>query len=411
LTSLRGLELAREVARRSVEALEVIRDYIHRTPVEASSTFTRLSGRKAYLKYENLQKTGAFKVRGALYKLYKLQGKYDGVVAASAGNHAQGVAYAGKIFGFKTVIVMPEGASISKIEATKGYGAEVILAGRVYDETLRVAQEIARERGYALVHAFDDLDIMAGQGTIAHELAEQVEDLEHVIVPIGGGGLISGIASVLHSIKPEVVVHGVEPAAAPKTLEALRHGRPVQIEPKPTIADGLVVKRLGEKTFQIIRELVRGVVTVDEAEIAHAIYLLLERGKVLAEGAGATSLAALLYGKVNSPQGSTNVALISGGNIDLTHLYRIILRGLSREGRLAKIAGYVPDAPGQLRTILDIIASRRGNVIGIFHDRTSQKIPAWHALVTITMEVPNLETVNAILSELEEHGYMFWREE
>jgi len=183
------------------------------------------------------------------------------------------------------------------------------------------------------------------------------------------------------------------------------------VEPKPTIADGLVVKRLGEKTFQIIRELVSGVVTVEEGEIAHAIYLLLERGKVLAEGAGATSLAALLAGKINSPPGSTNIAIVSGGNIDLTHLYRIILRGLSREGRLAKIAGYVPDAPGQLRTILDIIASKRGNVIGIFHDRTSQKIPAWHALVTITMEVPNARTVEEVLRELAENGYTFWREE
>jgi len=177
-----GLELAREVAARSREALEVIRDYVHRTPVEASSTFTRLSGRTVYLKYENLQKTGSFKVRGALYKLYKLQGKYEGVVAASAGNHAQGVAYAGRIFGLKTVIVMPEGASISKIEATRGYGAEVVLAGRVYDETLSVAMRIAEERGYAFVHAFDDLDIMAGQGTIAHELLEQVDSIEHVIV-------------------------------------------------------------------------------------------------------------------------------------------------------------------------------------------------------------------------------------
>ncbi len=403
------LSLAREVRKRSREALEIIRQYAHKTPVEPSSTFTRLSGRQVYLKYENLQKTGAFKVRGALYKLWKIRGEYRGVVAASAGNHAQGVAYAGRIFGLKTVIVMPEGASISKIEATKGYGAEVILAGRVYDETLQVARRIAEERGYALIHAFDDLDIIAGQGTIALEIVEQIEDFDTVVVPIGGGGLISGIASVLHFERRGVRVYGVEPSAAPKTLASLREGRRVRIEPKPTIADGLVVKQLGEYTWTLIRELVSGVTLVDEDEIAHAIYLLLERGKVLAEGAGAAAPAALLAGKV--PGDDTAVAIVSGGNIDLTHIYRVILRGLAREGRLAKISGYVPDAPGQLKRVLSIIASRRGNVIGIFHDRTSTRIPAWHALVTITFEAPGRSAITAILDALRSEGYEFWLEE
>ncbi len=403
-------DLVREIARRSREAIEVIREYVHKTPIEASGTFSRMSNATVYLKYENLQKTGAFKVRGALYKVYKVKDEYKGVVAASAGNHAQGVAYAGRAFGLKTVIVMPVNASISKIEATKGYGAEVVLAGKVYDETLEVAKRIAEERGYALIHAFDDPDIIAGQGTIALELLEQLEEFDTIVAPIGGGGLISGLASVLAAEKPSVRVYGVEPAAAPKTLAALREGRPVYVEPKPTIADGLVVKKLGTLTFQLIKRLVSGVALVEEDEIAHAIYLLLERGKVLAEGAGAASVAAIVNRKV-PVQDTTTVGVVSGGNIDLTHIYRIILRGLSQAGRLAKITGYVPDAPGQLKTILEIIASRRGNVIGIFHDRTSQAIPAWHALVSITFEAPNRDVITEILAELRARGYDFWLSE
>ncbi|MCE4619301.1 MAG: threonine ammonia-lyase [Desulfurococcales archaeon] len=402
-----GAELVSEVARRSREAREIISSYIHKTPLEESATFSKMSNSRVYLKYENLQKTGAFKVRGALYKVYKIKDEYRGVVAASAGNHAQGVAYAGKIFGLKTVIVMPESASISKIEATKSYGAEVVLAGRVYDETLQVAKKIAEERGYALIHAFDDLDVMAGQGTIAYELLEQLDSFDVVVAPIGGGGLISGLASVLHAEAPEVKIYGVEPAAAPKTLKSLEEGRPIFIEPRPTIADGLVVKKIGSLTFEIIKTLVSGVVLVEEDELAHSIYLLLERGKVLAEGAGAASLAAIIHGKLPIA-GNTSIGIISGGNIDLTHIYRIILRGLSKAGRLAKISGYVPDAPGQLKTILEVIASHRGNVIGIFHDRTSQALPAWNALVSITFEVPGRETIAKILSELKERGYEFW---
>ena len=401
-----GASLAGEVVKRSREALEIVRKYAHKTPVEISSTFSRMAGGTVYLKYENLQKTGAFKVRGALYKVYKLKDEYPGVVAASAGNHAQGVAYAARIFGLKAVIVMPEGAPISKIEATKGYGAEVVLAGRVFDETLKVALRIAEERGYAFVHAFDDIDVMAGQATIAYELMEQIDGFDQVVVPIGGGGLISGIASVIKHYRPYVKVVGVEPEVAPKTLNALRHGRPVETPTGSTIADGLLVKQIGEKTFKIIRELVDGVYTVGESDIAHAIYLLLERGKVLAEGAGAISLAALLSGRVNT-RGRTTVALISGGNIDLTHIYRIILRGLTREGRLARISGYIPDSPGQLRTVLDIIARNRGNVIGIEHDRIDPNLPAWHARVTITFEAPGRERIKQILGELAEAGYSF----
>jgi threonine dehydratase len=399
-------DLITEIVKRGREALEVVGKYAHKTPLELSTTFSRITGGTVLLKYENLQKTGAFKVRGALYKVYKLKDEYRGVVAASAGNHAQGVAYAAGIFGLKAVIVMPEGAPISKIEATRGYGAEVVLKGRVFDETLAEAKRIAEERGYALVHAFDDLDVIAGQSTIAFEIMEQADRFDQVIVPIGGGGLISGVGAVVKYYRPYVRVVGVEPAAAPKTIAALREGRPVEIRPSATIADGLVVKKIGSITFEVIKRVVDNVVSVGEDEIARAIYLLLERGKVLAEGAGAVGLAALLSGKVENRE-RTSVALVSGGNIDLTHIYRIILRGLMREGRMARISGYLPDSPGQLKTVLDIIAMHRGNVIGIEHDRADPRIPAWHAKVIITFEVAGEEEMKKILEELEEEGYRF----
>ncbi len=402
-------DLVREIALHSKEALKIIRDYAHKTPLEKSSTFSRMTGGTILLKYENLQKTGAFKVRGALYKVYKLQGKYDGVVAASAGNHAQGVAYAAKIFGLKAVIVMPVTAPISKIEATRGYGAEVVLAGRVFDETLRVAKRIAEERGYYLVHAFNDPDIIAGQGTIALEVIEETDELDQIIVPVGGGGLISGVGSVMKTYRPYVRVIGVEPTACPKATLSLSEGRIVKIEPRASIADGLIVKQLGDLTFEIMRHVVDSMVTVEEDEIAHAIYLLLERGKVLAEGAGAISLAALLHGRIDT-RGQTSTAIISGGNIDLTHIYKIILRGLTREGRLARITGYVPDSPGQLKRILEVIASKRGNVIGIQHDRIDPKLPAWHARVTITFEAAGRDKIEEILETLRREGYEFWED-
>ncbi len=403
------MDIVAEIVSRSQEALRVIRDYVHKTPIEASATFSKLSGGKVYLKYENLQKTGAFKVRGALYKVYKIKDKYDGVVAASAGNHAQGVAYAAKVFGLKSIIVMPVGAPISKIEATKGYGAEVVLAGNVFDETLKAAEKIAKEKGYYLVHAFNDLDVMAGQGTIAFEIMEQLENFDQIIVPVGGGGLISGVGAVIKQYRPYVEVIGVEPSKAPKATLALKEGKLVSIKPGVSIADGLIVKTLGDLTFQVMKKVVDIMVTVEEDEIAHAIYLLLERGKVLSEGAGAVSLAALLYGKVKT-DGKTSVAIISGGNIDLTHIYKIILRGLLREGRLGRIAGYVPDAPGQLKHILDVIASQRGNVIGIQHDRIDPRLPAWHAKVIITFEAPGRDKIKKIIELLKKEGYEFWEE-
>jgi len=390
----------------SREALEVVRGYTHVTPLSYSVSLSRISGCRVYLKYENLQKTGSFKVRGALYKVYTLRNKVNGVVAASAGNHAQGVAYAASAFGMRSVIVMPETASISKIEATQGYGAEVILYGRVYDEAYTKALEVARDRGYEFVHAFDDPHVIAGQATIAWELLEQLGEFDVILVPVGGGGLIAGVASVLRRVRPSVKIVGVEPEAAPKMKESLKAGKPVVVEPKPTVADGLVTRRPGDITFQLTSNLVDDVVTVGEEEISRAIYMLLERKKTLVEGAGAVGVATLLSGKLKL-EGSKVVALLSGGNIDLTVLNKIILRGLAESGKLARIIGYIPDYPGQLRRALDVIARHRGNILDIVHDRSDPQTPAWHAKVTIVFETPNINVTRRIVEELEKEGFKF----
>ncbi len=399
--------LAYGIARKAREALGIISPYIHRTPVDLSNTFSRMTGCNVYLKYENMQKTGAFKVRGALYKVSRLAGRVRGVVAASAGNHAQGVAYAARVYGLQAVIVMPETATISKVEATRSYGAVVMLHGRIYDDAERMARRIAEEKGYAFVHAFDDEDVIAGQGTIALELLEQLESFDTVIVPIGGGGLISGVASVLKTLGRRVRVVGVEPANVPKMLESIKAGKPVTISPRPTIADGLATKRPGELTFKLVSELVDDIVLVDEEEIAHAIYMLLERAKVLAEGAGAAALAALLAGKVGCKPGERVIALVTGGNIDLTTLYRILLRGLARGGRIARITGHIMDVPGELARVLTVIARHRGNIVDVHHDRSDTRGPAWHAKVTIVFEAPSRQAIDEILEELKREGYSF----
>jgi len=400
-------KIINEVLTRSREALEVVRDYIHVTPVERSATFSRMTSAKVFLKLENLQKTGAFKVRGALHKIWRLKRRgVKGVVAASAGNHAQGVAYASSIMGLKSIIVMPETASISKIEATKNYGASVVLYGRIYNDAELKALEIAKDLGYEFVHPFNDIDVIAGQATIAYEVLSQVKDFDVIIVQIGGGGLISGIATVVKKLRSNVKVVGVEPKNVPKTIEALRHGRPVTITPKPTIADGLATKELGDITFKIISELVDEVITVEEDDIARAIYLLLERSKILSEGAGATGLAALISGNIDV-KGKNVVAIISGGNIDLNVIYRVLLRGLTSHSRIARIEGYIPDMPGELRRVLDVIAKCKGNVLEVQHDRTDIRAPPWHAKVSILIEIPNIEALENIMDELKRCGYRF----
>jgi len=398
--------IAEEVYARSREALEVISKYIHRTPLEKSATFSKIVGANVYLKLENLQKTGAFKVRGALYKAFKLRREgVRGVVAASAGNHAQGVAYGAQVLGMRAVIVMPESASIAKVEATRNYGAEVVLYGSVYDDAEKKAREIAEREGLVMIHPFDDIDVMAGQATIAWEVLEQLRDIDIVVVPIGGGGLASGILSVIKKRSPNTKVIGVEPEAAPKMLASLRAGRPTVLEPKPSLADGLVTKRPGELTFKVVSSLIDDIVTVSEREIAYAIYMLLERCKLLAEGAGAASLAAILSGKIEA-KGNV-VALITGGNIDVTTLYRVLMEGMNESGRVAIVRGSVPDVPGSLSRVLSVIAKHRANVIDVEHHRHGPGIDPWHVVVEIVMEVPSRETTKKIIEDLNRIGLRF----
>ncbi|MCX8185799.1 MAG: threonine ammonia-lyase [Sulfolobales archaeon] len=402
-------ELWESILKCSFEAQDVIKPYVHVTPVNLSATLSRICGADVFLKYENLQKTGSFKVRGALYKVSKLGRSVKGVVTASAGNHAQGVAYAASSLGLPSVVVMPESASTPKVQATEGYGAEVILYGKVYDDAYQKALEIREARGYEFIHAFNDVEVIGGQGTIGLEIINQISDFDIVIVPVGGGGLISGIASAIKAKKPQVKVIGVEPEAAPKMLLSLSSGKPISIEPKPTIADGLVAKTPGEITFEVVSNLVDEIVTVSEEEISEAIYITLERQKTLVEGAGAVGVAALISGKANV-KGKKVVAVLSGGNIDLTILNKVLIRGLVKVGRIVKISGYVPDAPGYMTRILQIIAHHRGNVLDIAHDRSDLKAPAWHAKITILFETPGPSSTSEILRKLKDEGFNFINE-
>ncbi|ADM28188.1 threonine dehydratase [Ignisphaera aggregans DSM 17230] len=394
-----------EIINRSREAEKIIRSYIHRTPIDRSETFSRISNCDVYLKYENLQKTGSFKVRGALYKVYKayINGA-KGVVAASAGNHAQGVAYAARVFGLPSIVVMPRTAPISKIDATKNYGAKIILYGDIIDEAEEKAKEVAEDQDFVFIHPYNDIDVIAGQATIAWEILEQLSNFDIVVVPIGGGGLASGIISIIKSVKPSIKIVGVEPKNAPKFYESLKCGKIVSIDVKPSIADGLIAKKPGTLTFEIISKLIDDIVLVDEDEIAYTMFLLLERAKMLVEGAGAVSLAAILSRKISNIDGKKVLALITGGNVDLTSIYRIILKGLLVYGRIVKIRGYVPDVPGTLHKILTVLTKYGCNILEIRHERYHEKALPWHTDLEILMEVPSKDYVDQIISELKSIG-------
>ncbi len=393
------------IRERSLEARGIIEDHIHKTPLDRSTTFSKMFGGDVYLKYENLQKSGSFKARGALYKISRLvsQGVRE-VVAASSGNHAQGVAYAASIYGVSATIFMPESTPIAKIEATRGYGARVILRGRIFDEAFESAMEYSEKAGAAFIHPFNDLDIIAGQGTIALELLGQASDFDTVLVPVGGGGLISGIASVLKESGKSVKVIGIEPEAAPKFRESFRLGRIAEISVTPSLADGLIAKRPGDLTFEFVKRYVDDIVTVSEDSIARAMYLLMQRNKVVVEGAGAVGLAALLEGKVDI-RGRKCVVVISGGNVDLTDLYRIIVRGLTAEGRMIEFSVELIDAPGELKRVLEVIYEHRGNIVEITHRRGGRNIAPGRAIVDLVVEVPSREAGSMIISSLSSRGY------
>ncbi len=392
------------------EAAEELAGVVHRTPLDLSATFSRMTGARVYLKLENLQKTGSFKVRGAYFRISRLseEEKRRGVVAASAGNHAQGVAYAASRVGVRATIVMPETAPQAKVEATRGYGAEVVLHGRVYDDAYKRAVEIAEETGATFIHPFDDPYVIAGQGTIAVEVEEQLGGApDLVVVPVGGGGLASGVASWLKTRHPQVKVVGVEPAYAPKLSRSLEAGEPVEVAARPGLMDGLVTKRPGRITFSLLSRLIDDVVTVDDGEVARAIYMLLERSKTLAEGAGAAALAALLSGKIEPPRGARVVVIVSGGNIDMTRLPKVVYYQLVREARVVRIRGLIPDAPGWLNRVITILANAKLNIIDIRHDRMLPFLePGW-AEVEVVAETPSHEAVRSVLEELNGLGLPF----
>lgn len=389
----------------SKDAASVLSGKIHRTPLDFSRTFSRLSRNNVYMKLENMQKTGSFKIRGAFYKIWRHldEARAGGVVAASSGNHAQGVAYAASLLGVEATIVMPETTPVFKVNATRGYGANVVLYGSVYDDAYRRALEIASERKALFVHPFNDLEVIAGQGTIGFEIIEQLPSVDIVVVPIGGGGLISGIGAVLKMLRPGVRIVGVEPRNAPKYFVSRQHGKIVEVEPMPSLADGVITKSVGETTFEIMNGVVYDVVTVDEDSIARAIYLLMERSKIVVEGAGALPLAALLDGYLHGMEKNI-VLVVSGGNIDLTTLYRVVLRGLASDGRVSMVRIILRDSPGELLKALNIFYRHRCNIIDVRHDRYSLSTPVGYATVEIVFEAPEQRVVEELRKELEKNS-------
>ena len=363
-------------------------------------------GAQLYLKTENLQLTGSFKVRGAYYKMSCLtdEEKARGVVACSAGNHAQGVALAAQKSGIKAVICLPDGAPISKVEATKSYGAEVCLVEGVYDDAYQKALALREEKGYTFIHPFNDEDVIAGQATIALELAEQLPDLDAVLVPIGGGGLISGIAYAIKTINPKVKVYGVQAKGAPSMKNAVEHGEIEELPSVSTIADGIAVKKPGELTYELCSKYVDEIVTVTDDEISAAILALMEQHKLVTEGAGAVSVAAAMFNKVDL-KGKKAVCVLSGGNIDVTILSRVIKRGLLMSGRSCQLMIELVDKPGQLKNVSRIIADLGGNVTSVHHERANEGSDVNGCYLRIVLETKNYEHIAQIKQALRDFGF------
>lgn len=383
------------------EAREALAGVAEVTPIVTS---TRL-GRNLYIKSENLQKTGSFKIRGAYNKIRMLSPEEAkrGVIACSAGNHAQGVALSATRLGIRSVICMPEGAPILKVEATRGYGAEVVLVPGIYDDAAREAERLSREEGLTFAHPFNDPYVIAGQGTIGLEILEQVPDVEQIVVPIGGGGLISGVAAAVKSMRPNVKVIGVQAAAVPSMFVSQRSGEITTVRDGATIADGIHVLTPGDLTFRMVRDLVDEIVTVSEDEIAAAIVSLLEGPKTVAEGAGATTVAAYLFNRVDTARNT--VALVSGGNVDITTLSRIITKGMQKTGRLVRLTTKLVDKAGALAQMLACVAECGANVLDIEHEREDAKTEVNSCVVSMTLETKNEEHIRELRRSMEQRGY------
>jgi threonine dehydratase len=387
-------------------AAHMIGNRILKTPLAYSPTLSREFGEEIYLKLENLQRTGSFKIRGAMNKLllHLDQIGPQGVVAASAGNHAQGVALAARQADLPATIVMPEWVSISKQQATHNYGGQVVIHGKTVGESLARAQALAAD-GRTFIHPFDDRDIIIGQGTIGLEIMRDLPDVDLIVVPVGGGGLISGVAAAAKALKPEVKVVGVQSATCPSAFKALQRGQVCRVSTGPSIADGITVPQTGDLTFRMMTRLVDDVVLVEEEHIAAAILMLLERKKTLAEGAGAAPLAALLKGAISLPRGGKVALLISGGNVDSPLLGRIINQGLLKNSRIMRISVCLDDAPGSLSRLLARVARLEANVLNIFHDRNVLDIPINVTRVELELETRGAKHVAAVLKDLVAAGY------
>lgn len=382
----------------------VLREVARRTDVIAAPLIN--PGADIYLKTENLQITGSFKVRGAYYKMSQLtkEEKERGVVACSAGNHAQGVALAAQRNGIKAVICLPDGAPISKVEATRSYGAEVCLVEGVYDDAYAKALSLRDEKGYTFIHPFDDEYVIAGQGTIGLELVDQIPDLDAVVVPIGGGGLISGVAFAIKSLNPKVKVYGVQAAGAPSMYNAVKHGKLEGLESVSTIADGIAVKRPGDLTYRLCQEYVDDIVTVTDDEISAAILALMEKQKLVTEGAGASAVAAAMFNKI-PVQGKKTVCLLSGGNIDVTILSRVIERGLVMSGRNCLLNIELVDKPGQLKNVSRILADLGGNVISVHHERANEGSAITGCYLRLVLETADFGHIARIRQALTDAGF------
>ncbi len=394
------------------KAEERLQRVVHKIPCSSSHTFSEMTGAELYLKYENQQKTGSFKVRGAYNKIAKLveeQPDVETVIASSAGNHAQGVAYAASAKGLKSVIVMPKAAPMAKVSATEGYGAEVVLHGDCYDDSYAKAMEIQQERNGVFIHPYDDEDVMAGQGTIALEILHDVPSVDMIVVPAGGGGLLAGIAFYVKQINPRIRVVGVQAEGADAIVRSFREKKRVTTDTVSTIADGIAVKAPGEQTVQIINQYVDQMVTVSDDEIAEAILMLIERTKQVVEPAGATPLAAALTGKLDI-KGKRVVCVCSGGNIDVSFIHRIVEKDLITRGRQMKFRTVMLDKPGSLEHFTRIMTRLNANIIMIQHDRRQAQLNLDEAILHISCECASRCHGQNVVKALEKEGYVITME-
>jgi threonine dehydratase len=387
-------------------AADRIQATVLKTPLIYAPSLSRMFGGNVFLKLENLQKTGSFKIRGATNKISLIADTIGsaGVVAASAGNHAQGVALAAKQLGIPATIVMPQWVSISKQEATRAYGGDIIIAGRSIGESLEKARELAQQ-GKTFVHPFDDEEIISGQGTAGLEIFADLPDPDTIVVPVGGGGFISGIASVAKALRPQTKIIGVQTARFPSAYQSVQKGVIVQVASASSVADGISVKEVGRLPYHIIKKHVDELVLVEEEQIAAAILMLLERKKILAEGAGAAPLAALLNGTVVAPPKSTTVLVISGGNVDSPLLGRILSKGLIEHGRVMRLRVRLADVPGSLAKLLAQVAKLKANVLHIYHDRSIRDVPIYVTHVELELETRGQEHVRQVADALVKAGY------